>query len=415
METAPQDVIVIGAGIIGVTAALELQAAGRQVRLLERDGVGAGASSGNAGAFAFPDILPLASPGIIRQAPRWLLDPLGPFAIRPSYALRIAPWLWRFWRASGKTNVRASTDAIAALMQLSEDRLRARIHDAGAGDMLRDEGQLQVYETDREWEASLPGWVARQQRDIPFEPLSGPGAIAEIQPGLSPRFRYGCFTPGWSNIDDPAKYLVHLAERFRQSGGIIETANVSGLRAQDGGCDVATDAGLRSARHVVVAAGAWSGALARQLGHRLPLETERGYNTTLPAGAFDLRTHVTFAGHGFVVSRIGEGIRVGGAVELGGLRLPPKFRRAQAMLQRAKAFLPELRTDGGSEWMGFRPSLPDSLPVIAPAPGHPGILYAFGHGHLGLTQSWGTATLITDLVLGRRPAIDLTPFRADRF
>jgi D-amino-acid dehydrogenase len=166
---------------------------------------------------------------------------------------------------------------------------------------------------------------------------------------------------------------------------------------------------------VVLAAGAQSGALLGPLGVKLPLETERGYNTTLPDGAFDLRTHVSFAAHGFVVTRIGDGVRVGGAVELGGLNLPPNMKRAEALLAKAKDFLPDLDTEGGTQWMGFRPSMPDSLPVIGAAPGHPGLMLAFGHGHLGLTQSAGTAELAADLIAGRTPSIDPAPYRPGRF
>ena len=166
---------------------------------------------------------------------------------------------------------------------------------------------------------------------------------------------------------------------------------------------------------MVVAAGAFSHRIARTLGERIPLETERGYNTTLPPGAFDLRTQVTFGGHGFVVSRLSTGIRVGGAVELGGLNLPPNFRRSDAMLKKAKAFLPALKTENGVQWMGFRPSLPDSLPAIGRARATPRVTYAFGHGHLGLTQSAGTARLVADLLTGRTPAIDLAAFSPQRF
>lgn len=165
----------------------------------------------------------------------------------------------------------------------------------------------------------------------------------------------------------------------------------------------------------MVAAGAWSHSLARTLGDKIPLETERGYNTTLPAGAFDLRTHLTFASHGFVVSRINGGVRVGGAVELGGLKLPANYRRAEVLLQKAVSFLPGLDPTGGQQWMGFRPSLPDTLPVIGRASQAPRVIYAFGHGHLGLTQSAATAELIADLIAHKPTAIALHPFRPDRF
>jgi D-amino-acid dehydrogenase len=165
----------------------------------------------------------------------------------------------------------------------------------------------------------------------------------------------------------------------------------------------------------VLAAGAHSHLIARTLGERIPLETERGYNTTLPGDAFDLRLQITFGGHGFVVSRLSSGIRVGGAVELGGLRLPPNFRRSDAMLKKAQAFLPGLDPEGGVQWMGFRPSLPDSLPAIGPSRASPRVIHAFGHGHLGLTQSAGTARLVADLVTAAPPAIDLAPFSPQRF
>jgi D-amino-acid dehydrogenase len=155
--------------------------------------------------------------------------------------------------------------------------------------------------------------------------------------------------------------------------------------------------------------------LARSAGVRIPLETERGYNTTLPSGAIDLRCQVTFGGHGFVISKLTSGIRIGGAVELGGLKLPPNYARADAMLTKAKRFMPGLDTSGGVQWMGFRPSLPDSLPAIGPLPGQPNTLCAFGHGHLGLTQSAGTAAIIADLLAGVAPAIDLSAFAPSRF
>ncbi len=197
---------------------------------------------------------------------------------------------------------------------------------------------------------------------------------------------------------------------------MIERAEVSGLKAIDGGVEIATaDGRTRRVERVVLAAGAFSHLLARGLGENIPLETERGYNTTLPADAFDLRTQVTFGGHGFVVTRLSTGIRVGGAVELGGLKLPPNFRRSEAMLEKARRFLPGLKPDGGVQWMGFRPSMPDSLPAIGRARATANVVYAFGHGHLGLTQSAGTARLVAELLTGQPTSIDIAPFSPQRF
>lgn len=408
-------VVVIGAGVIGLSAALMAQARGLAVTVIDREGPAAGASAGNAGAFAFTDILPLASPGILKKAPKWLLDPLGPLSVPPAYALHIAPWLYRFWRACTPRAVAASTTAQTALMDLSKAELEPFLAATATLPMLEKRGNLQVYEGEAEFRASLPGWQARADHGIAFQHMTA-AEMAGLQPGLAPRFSHGTFTPGWYSIADPKLYTLALAERFRAAGGEIRVAEVAGL--VDTGSDVQVilkDAAPLTADQVVLAAGAFSHRIARSLGERIPLETERGYNTTLPPDALDLRMQVTFGGHGFVISRLSTGIRVGGAVELGGLSLPPNYKRSEAMLKKAKAFFPDLKTTGGVQWMGFRPSLPDSLPAIGRARATPRVVYAFGHGHLGLTQSAGTARLVADLLTNQPPAIALAPFSPQRF
>lgn len=409
------DIIVIGAGIIGVNAALALQADGHSVRIVERKDVASEASRGNAGAFAYTDIEPLATPGIMRKAPKWLLDPLGPLSIPPAYALKIAPWMLRFWRASWPDRYDAAVRAQAELMHFSQAALERLIASVSGEDLMRREGQLQLYEGERQFRASLPSWELRGEHGIPFELLETPEAIAEIQPCLDPRFTHAGFTPGWMNTVDPEKWTRHLAQTFVERGGRIETKNVRALHATDGGAEVVTADGTLAADRVVVAAGAWSHTLAKTIGDRIPLETERGYNTTFPTADFNVRCHLSFSGHGFVVSRIGQGLRVGGAVELGGLNLPPNYKRAEILVQKAQNFLHGFVPQNGTQWMGFRPSLPDSLPVISHSPKSDSVIYAFGHGHLGLTQSAGTAELVAAIASGRVPTVALDAFDAGRF
>ena len=332
----------------------------------------------------------------------------------PAYALKIAPWMVRFWRACSPGRVAASTTAQTALMDLSKAELEPFLSATGTLPMLEKKGNLQVYESKAELDASLPGWAAREAHGIEFRHMDA-AEMAGLQPGLSPRFTHGTFTPGWFSISDPKLFTLALADRFRANGGQIEQAEVRALRPVDGGVEVLTTGTERRAGHVVLAAGAHSHRIARSVGDRIPLETERGYNTTLPADAFDLRTQVTFGGHGFVVTRLSTGIRVGGAVELGGLDLAPNYKRSEAMLKKAQAFLPGLKPAGGVQWMGFRPSLPDSLPAIGAAKATPRVIHAFGHGHLGLTQATGTARIVADLITGAPAAIDLTPFSPQRF
>jgi D-amino-acid dehydrogenase len=166
---------------------------------------------------------------------------------------------------------------------------------------------------------------------------------------------------------------------------------------------------------VVLAAGAWSGALAKSLGDRIPVEAERGYNTTISQPQVTIARELIFGEHGFVATQLDCGLRIGGGAEFAGLDEPPYYARADAMLTKAARFLPGLNTHQGVKWMGCRPSMPDYRPVIGPSPGHPQVLYAFGHGHLGLTQAAGTAKLIAQLALGRKPDINIDPYSPSRF
>ncbi|MBX3532211.1 MAG: FAD-binding oxidoreductase [Rhizobiaceae bacterium] len=413
-------VIIVGAGIVGVCAAAHLAEAGYDVTVIDRTGAVEETSSGNAGAFAFSDVLPLAHKGMMRNLPRWLMDPLGPLAIPPSYLPKLAPWLWRFWRAAAPRHYESALAAQASLMKLAEAEWMGIIDRAKLRPMLREDGSLELYESETEFRASLSGWDARTRHGIAFRHVDG-DEMASLQPGLSPRFVKGTFVPGWKTVDDPrifGKAVWAYAERLGATLRIgrvdrIETA-VTGPSEAETVIHLADGATL-SAREVVIAAGAWSHRLARQFGDRIPLETERGYNTTLPVGSFPVRRQLIFGGHGFVITPLSTGLRVGGAVELGGLELPPNFARSKAMLAKAASFLPGLDTRGGHEWMGYRPSLPDSLPVIGRAPGNPNVVYAFGHGHLGKTQAAATGRLVRALVSREETPIDIAPFRASRF
>ncbi|BFM50095.1 FAD-dependent oxidoreductase [Marinomonas sp. THO17] len=437
------DVIVIGAGIIGISCALRLQQAGKKVLVLDTKGVAAETSAGNAGAFAFADVIPLATPGILRKAPKWLLDPLGPLSIRPAYVLKLLPWLWRFWRASWQYKYATALAAQANLMSFSKDALERQIQSTKGEALIRREGQLQLYEGEKKFQAALASWQTRQEHGVVFELLESPDAIARIQPGIHPRFTHAAFTPEWKNVVDPKVWTEHLAQAFVALGGQVETACVDQIRLLEDGVSVLKqksqqhtqqdpqqDLQQGKAKQLVIAAGAWSKPLAAQLGDTLPLDTERGYNTTLPAGSFKLRTHLTFSNHGFVVTKVQDKIRVGGAVELAGLTLAPNYQRAQHLLDKAKRFLPELdpiQRDSSlsqhrsaqhtppQQWMGFRPSMPDSLPVIDYASRTQQVVYAFGHGHLGLTQSAGTAELVCELLHNQTTSIDLSPYSAKRF
>lgn len=412
---ATADVVIVGAGVIGVSTAFALQAAGRSVLVIDRKGVASETSAGNAGAFAFSDIVPLATKGMLTKVPKWLADPLGPLSIPPQYLPQIAPWLVRFWRAGWPDRAQASIRAQAQLMRVSQAETDWLVAEAGLGDKIETIGSLELYESEAEFKGSLSGWAERERHGIAFEHVRG-AALAEQQPGLSDRFVAGTLVPQWRMVDDPYSYTCAVAAAAHDRGAQFALGAIGALRPVEGGVELTLANGQSlTAKQVVIAGGAWSKALSQQLGDRVPLETERGYNTTLAPDAFALKRQLIFSGHGFVVSPLASGVRIGGAVELGGLKLKPNYARADAMLKKAKSFLPGLKTGGGSQWMGYRPSMPDSLPVIGASSASADIVYAFGHGHLGLTQSAGTARLIAQLLNRETPSVGLEPFRPQRF
>ncbi len=409
------DIAVIGAGIIGVATAYKLAEAGRQVLLIDRRGVAEETSRDNAGAFAFSDIMPLATKDVLRKLPRWLSDPLGPFTVRPEYLPKLTPWLMRFWRAGWPDRVQASIKAQAEMMRLAGRETEALVASAGLGHMVRSDGVLELYESEAEIRAAQHELAAKTAEGIEHR-LVRRAELAELQPGLAPSIIAATFIPKWQTVSDPYDYTRAVADAAMARGVEFRQGEVARLDPLEAGVVITfADGSKLTAAHVVVAGGAWSRALTAPLGDLIPLETERGYNTTLPPGAFDLKRQLVFGGHGFVVTPLSTGIRVGGAVELGGLKLPPNYKRADAMLTKAARLMPGLKTTGGAQWMGFRPSLPDSLPAIGRSRPSPRIVYAFGHGHLGLTQSAAAGRLVTDIITGATPSIDLAPFSPQRF
>ena len=409
------DIAVIGAGIIGVATANKLTEAGRPVVLIDRKGVAEETSRGNAGAFAFSDIMPLATKDVLKKLPRWLADPLGPFTVRPEYLPQLTPWLMRFWRAGWPDKVAASIKAQAEMMRLARRETESLVASAGLAHMVHSDGVLELYESEGEIRAAQPELAAKSAEGIEHRLVRG-AELAELQPGLAPSLIAATFIPKWQTVSDPYDYTNAMAQAAMSRGAQFRQGEVVRLEPLEAGVTITfADGSKLTAAHVVVAGGAWSRALTAPLGDLIPLDTERGYNTTLPAGAFDLRRQLVFGGHGFVVTPLSHGIRVGGAVELGGLKLAPNFKRADAMLTKAARLMPGLKTTGGKQWMGFRPSLPDSLPAIGRSRPSPRIVYAFGHGHLGLTQSAAAGRLVTDIITGATPSIDLTPFSPQRF
>ncbi len=412
---AAKQIIIVGGGIVGINAACFLSEAGFAVTVIDRDGICEGTSSGNAAALAFSDILPMAQKGMLKNVPRWLMDPLGPLSIPPAYAPFIIPWLLRMMRNGSASRQERLVAAQVALMKLSEVETLDLAARAGISSMISNDGSLELYTSEASFQSGLSGWALREKHGVPFEHVRG-ARLADLQLGLSPSVIAATFSPSWRTVSDPKEYGKALWAYAETRGAQFVQGTVRELRPYQGGASSVLNDGRRlDGAYVINCAGAWSHKLAATIGDVMPLETERGYNTTLPLGAFDAKRMLIFGEDGFVLTPLSNGIRIGGAVELAGLNRPPNYKRSDAMLTKAKRYLPNLNTQGGTQWMGYRPSLPDTLPAIGRSKASPHIIHAFGHGHLGLTQSAATGRLLRDLVSGQTPSIDILPFNPHRF
>ncbi len=419
MAAEKKKVGVIGAGMVGIAAASYLQRDGHEVFVIDPKPPGEGASFGNAGCFNPSSIVPMSMPGTLRNVPKWLSDPLGPLAIRWSYLPALAPWLVRFVRAGTRERVEAQAKALRGLLGPCLEVLQPLVKEAGAEDLVRRLGHLVVYRSAAERAKDDAAWELRRRNGIAFEEL-GAEELRQLEPSLAREFVRGIHVPANGHTTNPGRLVAALAQAFERRGGRVVRCQALGfvlegrrLRA------IRTDAGELPADAAVVAAGAYSRPLAAELGNRVPLETERGYHLMIRDPESAPRLPVSDASGKFVATPMEEGLRFAGTVELAGLAAPPDWRRARVLLRQGRRLFPGLAAEHAEErlslWMGHRPSLPDSLPVIGPSRRSGDVHYAFGHGHVGMTGGPMTGKLIAELVAGREPSLDLAPFRADRF
>jgi D-amino-acid dehydrogenase len=411
-------ILIAGAGIIGTACAHALLDEGHTVTLIDPDGSARRASgapsAGNAGWIAHGDIMPLASPKMVLQAPRMLLDPLGPLAIRPAHLLAFLPWLARFVWASRPSAVEASTRALVSLQMRALPLWLARAKALGLDKHIHRRGGLYMLDTAASVDSARADIRRQQQEGISVDLITAEEA-RQMEPALRDVFAGAIFHADAAHIADPLWLTTALFDAALARGAVSKRAQVRALAA-DGKPALLTDDGVLEADAIVLATGIWSKQLAAGLGDIVPLDTERGYNVSF-GGVTDLISRpVAFKDHGFVATALDSGLRIGGAVEFGGVQATPNHKRTRALYESANRFIAGLPGfESGELWMGFRPSLPDSLPVIGPSRASSRIIYAFGHGHLGMTQSQVTAALVADMIAQRSSEIDVAPFVAQRF
>jgi D-amino-acid dehydrogenase len=406
---------VIGAGIIGMCAASYLQRSGLKVTVVDTVAPGMGCSFGNAGALSSGSCVPLAMPGVMRQVPKWLTDEMAPLVIGWRHLPHALPWLWRFVVASRHEAVEHSADALIALTRPLFENLMPLAAEAGAQRLICRVGQLHVYSTLEAFESDRPGIELRRRRGVNLEVLAAE-KILQFEPALAPIFKKAVYFPDHGHCANPFGLVDALAAAFLRNGGEILQRRVQDIvLGPDGPRSLITDAGPIPVDTLIVAAGAWSHGLAKKLGHKVPLETQRGYHALLAEPNRAPRRNVQWAEQKFIATPMETGLRFAGTVEIAGLDAPPNYRRAEALLEHGRAMFSGLSGGEVSRWMGHRPCLPDSLPVIGPSRRVKNTYFAFGHGHIGLTCASTTGRLIAELVTGTKPCIDPAPYSIDRF
>jgi D-amino-acid dehydrogenase len=413
-----QSVTIIGAGIVGISAAAFLQRAGFKVTVIDRLAPGDGCSFGNAGGVAFAEIIPTVHPRILMKVPGWLMDPLGPLTIRWSYLPKALPWFLRAGRNALPDRMKTIIAARASLAMRVVSDFETLLGAAGALDLFVKRDTLRLYDTEADYKAEEEDFAIKREHGYEGKKLSA-GEIAEIEPAVSRKLACGAFHGGWYYVRNPKSVVTAIAEHAVRNGAEIIRDDVVEI-VHDG--KKASALRLASGRtlpvdRLVVSAGAYSHFLTKQLGEIVPLEAERGYHVVMPDPGVTLGRSLTYCKSPMGMTPMDVGLRLAGTDEFAGLDAEPNWRRADALWTLAKHCLPDLRPldDNVSRWMGRRPGLPDSIPIISASRRIGNVWYDFGHSHMGLTWGPTSGRLIAELISGVRSNTDLTPFRVDRF
>lgn len=411
----PKNITIIGAGIVGIATACYLRRDGHEVTVVDMNPPGEYCSFGNAGILSPGSCAPQALPGILWKVPGYLADPLGPLTVRWSYLPKAVPWLLRFVASSRLARVEQIADALRPLLRQTFDAYAPLVAHAGVSDLIRRTGYIAVYESEKAYRGDALAWKLRRDRGVAMEELDAQ-AIRRFAPALAKIYRCGLYLPEQGYVANPGRLTQALAAQFQRDGGKILQRKVQDIEVgANGPYALATDAGSFPVEMLVICAGVHSNEFSSRLGDPVPIEAERGYHVTVSNPGMELPLPV-FAPEGkFFVTPMEMGLRIAGQAEFAGVDAGPDYARADILAQHLRRILPDINTANSTQWMGRRPSMPDSLPVIGPSRRHSNVYYAFGHGHVGLCGGAPTGRIIADLIAGRQPAIDVSPYRPGRF
>jgi len=408
------DTLIIGGGIIGLTIAYHLARQNRSVLVLDPAGAGSGASYGNAGTIADYAITPVGSPAVLKNLPSLLFDRDSPLAIQRSALLTTVPWLMRFIRQSFSSQFHQNVDAILPLVKDAAVRWRELAAAVDGNGMLQSRGCLYYYPNEAGLVAGKRDIQFRRSKGIEVE-LLDLDQLRQLEPALNITRGGAAYFPDSLFLSDPAQMNQLIYQALLDSGGEFQQEEVVRLNRQGQAVSVKTASGREiSANHIVLAAGAHSRHLAAQIGDKIPLIAERGYHLEYDMPDLPLRRPVSYGGRGFYICPMSGRLRVAGTVELGNTNPEMSAHRLEVMDRGVRTLFPGLPA-ADRNWLGFRPSLPDSIPLISHSSQSKKVIYAFGHGHIGMTLAPVTAELVSELIADKASAIPLQRYSVNRF
>jgi len=416
MAELKADVLVLGAGMVGVSAALHLQQRGRDVILVDRNELaGEETSFGNAGLIECASVFPLMFPRDFGQILQYAMNRSPQVRYSFSDLPTSLPWLLRYFLASSPDRALHSAMAELPLIQRSLVEHEALIAEAAVPELLRRTGWIKLFRSDATLASAVRDFERARPYGVDAEVLDGK-AIAAREPNLTGEFAGAVYFPAPGFVPDPGALAKAYAALFKRKGGRFVVGDARTLEQADGRWRVGGPAGGASAREVVVALGPWSDLVFRPLGYSIPLGIKRGYHLHLaPRGNAVLNHPVLDSDLGYLLAPMNRGIRLTTGVEFARRDAPPTPIQIAQALPRAHALFPLGEPVDAKPWMGARPCLPDMVPVIGQAPRHPGLWFDFGHQHHGLTLGPATGRLLAEMMTGETPFADPTPYAAARF
>ncbi len=411
-------VTIIGAGIIGVSAAAFLQRQEFKATVIDRVPPGEGCSFGNAGGIAFAEIMPTIHPKVLRKLPGWLMDPLGPLTIRWRHLPKALPWFLAAARNATPSRFSRITELRAQLGLRAVADFETVLKHAGAHDLMVYREALRVYDSASQFDDEANERAIKAKHGYPVTVYSSDEA-REMEPALGRTITHAASHGGWYHVRNPERVVKSIAAQVQRDGGEFVQDDVTGFETSSGRVTGLRlkEKGTVAVDRLVICAGAYSGLLAQQLGERVLLEAERGYHMVLPDAGVSLSRTLTYARTPGAATPMEMGLRLAGTDEFAGLEAPPNYARADKLWSLFKMILPDLNppNEKTTRWMGRRPGTPDSLPVIGPSQHFENVFYGFGHGHMGLTWGPTTGRLLAELMSRKKSNIDLAAFGINRF